>query len=522
MAPQTSTTMTPQSLVDHAVATSMADDCIVIVHDSTSANLRWANNTLTTNGVMHGISVTVISFVRTAEGTATGSVTGSATSQAQVTSLVEAADAAARAASPAEDANDLVRDAVADHWDDAPVPTDIHVYDTFAPALGEAFRRSSSSGRVLYGFVNHEVTTTYVGSTTGLRLRHVQPTGHYACTGKTADLSQSAWVGGATRDFADVDALGKSEGKSWVWHGADCLKPAYERCLVALSRGGSDADVTREFDLTTKQWVKDGFFRPEAKGALGWIDRDTVYVTTDFGPDAQGISAMTTSGYPRIARQWRRGTPLSAASLVYAGQPTDLAISAYHDATPGFERDFVHRALDFYRDELYLRGGNGVLIKLDVPDSMIKSVHREWLLLQLRDPWTRDGRTYAAGSLLATRFDDFIGGQHAFDVLFEPTPATSLESFAWTRHHLVLNVLDDVKNRLSVLTPAGGGWKREDFTGAPAFGTLGVSAVDDDDSDAVWLSATDYRTAMVFLKTQMKARSLFERAGDRTTAARIF
>ena len=206
MAPQ-STAMTPQSLVDQAVATSIADDCVVIVRDSTSANLRWANNTLTTNGVMHGITVTVISFVRSAEGTATGSVTGSATSQAQVSALVEAADAAARAASPAEDANDLVRDAVSVGWDDAPVPTDIHVYDTFAPALGEAFRRSSSSGRVLYGFVNHEMTTTYVGSTTGLRLRHVQPTGHYACTGKTADLGQSAWVGGATRDFADVDAL---------------------------------------------------------------------------------------------------------------------------------------------------------------------------------------------------------------------------------------------------------------------------------------------------------------------------
>jgi len=279
-----------------------------------------------------------------------------------------------------------------------------------------------------------------------------------------------------------------------VWHGADCLKPAYERCLIALSRGGSDADVTREFDLTTKQWVKDGFFRPEAKGALGWIDRDTVYVTTDFGPDAQGVSAMTTSGYPRIAKQWRRGTPLAAASLVYAGKPTDLAISAYHDTTPGFERDFVSRALDFYSDELYVRGKDGTLAKLDVPDSMIKSVHREWLLLQLRDPWTREGRTYAAGSLLATRFDDFIAGKRAFDVLFEPTPATSLESFAWTRHHLVLNVLDDVKNRLSVLTPGHGGWTRSAFAGAPVIGTLGVRAVDEDESDSVWLSATDYLT----------------------------
>lgn len=201
---------TPQSLVDHAVATSTADDCVVIVNDKTSANLRWANNTLTTNGVMHAITVTVISFIRTggAEGgVATGSVTGSATTQGQVTALVEAADAAARAGSPAEDAADLVRDRVSPDWDAAPEPTDIHVYDAFAPALGEAFGRAAGDDRVLYGFVNHELTTTYLGSTTGLRLRHVQPTGHYGCTGKTSDLTQSAWVGGATRDFTDVDAL---------------------------------------------------------------------------------------------------------------------------------------------------------------------------------------------------------------------------------------------------------------------------------------------------------------------------
>ena len=202
-----STALSPQSFVEHALGTSIADDCIVIVHDKTSANLRWATNTLTTNGVMQGIEVTVISFVRTSGGVATGSVTGSATTQAGVTALVEAADAAARAASPAEDAAELLRDTVSADWDDAPVPTDIHVYDAVAPALGEAFGRAGAEGRVLYGFVNHEMTTTYLGSTTGLRLRHVQPTGHYGCTGKTADLASSAWVGGATRDFADVDPL---------------------------------------------------------------------------------------------------------------------------------------------------------------------------------------------------------------------------------------------------------------------------------------------------------------------------
>ncbi|HEY0950430.1 metallopeptidase TldD-related protein [Nocardioides sp.] len=202
-----STPVSPQSFVDQAVAASVADDCVVIVNDKTSANLRWANNTLTTNGVMQGVEVTVISFVRSADGVATGSMTGSATTQAGVTALVEAADAAARAAAPAEDANDLVRDAVSPDWDEPPVPTDVHVYDAVAPALGEAFGRAGAEGRVLYGFVNHESTTTYLGSTTGLRLRHVQPTGHVGCTAKSADLTRSAWVGAATRDFSDVDPL---------------------------------------------------------------------------------------------------------------------------------------------------------------------------------------------------------------------------------------------------------------------------------------------------------------------------
>lgn len=197
----------PQSLVDHALAASIADDCLVIVRDSTSANLRWANNTLTTNGVMHGVDVSVVSFVELEGGVATGSVSGSATTQSEVDELVRAADAAARAASPAEDVAELVGDRTSPDWDDAPGDTSITVYDEVAPALGEAFRRSEAAGRVLYGFVDHRVTTTYLGSTRGLRLRHVQPTGHFACTGKTADLRTSAWVGTATRDFRDVDPL---------------------------------------------------------------------------------------------------------------------------------------------------------------------------------------------------------------------------------------------------------------------------------------------------------------------------
>ena len=201
------TPSSPQSLVEHALATSTADDCIAIVRDRTSANLRWANNTLTTNGVTHAVDVSVISFAGTPDGIGTGSVTGRATTPDDVTALVRAADAAARDALPAEDANDLVGGEVSADWQDPPVPTDIHVYDAVAPALGEAFARARGEDRVLYGFVNHEMTTTYLGSTSGLRLRHVQPTGHFGCTGKTGDLSSSAWVGAATRDFADIDPL---------------------------------------------------------------------------------------------------------------------------------------------------------------------------------------------------------------------------------------------------------------------------------------------------------------------------
>jgi prolyl oligopeptidase len=297
----------------------------------------------------------------------------------------------------------------------------------------------------------------------------------------------------------DLDALNKAEGENWVWHGADCLKPEYRRCLVALSRGGADADVTREFDLSTKTWVEGGFFRSEAKGALGWIDADNVYVYTDFG-----AGSMTSSGYPRIVKQWKRGTPIESATVVYEGKPDDMYIAAmrdvaYEDGRPVFQRDFVSRTLAFYNDELYVldgsrRGADGKLTKIDVPNSVNKSVHREWLTLELREPWTVGGKTYQAGSLLATGFDDFMAGKREFAVLFEPTENTSLAGYTWTKSHLVLNVLEDVKSTLSVLTPTDGGWKRSAFAGAPAIGTVAVSAVDEDDSDAVWLTATDFLT----------------------------
>jgi predicted Zn-dependent protease len=229
------TAPTPQDLVERALEVSRAERCVVILNDTTSANLRWANNTLTTNGVVHHVSLTVVSFVGAGQGVTAGSVTGSASSFDQVDALVASADAAARESTPAEDAAELVAGEAAEDWFDAPVRTSIEVFADFAPALGEAFRKATAEDRILYGFVDHEVTTTYLGSSTGLRLRHVQPTGHYGCTGKPADLSSSAWVGGATRDFADVDALSLDEALarrlSWAERKVDLPAGRYDTLL---------------------------------------------------------------------------------------------------------------------------------------------------------------------------------------------------------------------------------------------------------------------------------------------------
>jgi prolyl oligopeptidase len=291
----------------------------------------------------------------------------------------------------------------------------------------------------------------------------------------------------------DVDALNAAEGENWVWQGAQCLRPEFKRCLIALSRGGADANVTREFDLVDKTWVADGFIRPEAKGGLRWIDHDTVYVFTYFGP-----GTMTSSGYPRQVKEWRRGTPMAEAVMVHDGDAGDMYISASRDLTEGFQRDFVSRTIAFYNDELYLRR-EGALQRIDAPNSASKSVHREWLLLELREPWETGGRTWPAGALIATNFEAFMAGGRDFVALFEPTERSSLAGSSWTRNHLILNVLEDVRNKLYVLTPGAEGWARAPLAGAPESGALSASGVDSHGSDAYFLTVNDYITPTTLL-----------------------
>ncbi|MEV7369668.1 metallopeptidase TldD-related protein [Streptomyces sp. NPDC090301] len=196
----------PYEIVERALELSRADGCVVVADEESSANLRWAGNALTTNGVTRGRTLTVIATVDGAQGTASGVVSRSAVTVDDLEPLVRAAEAAARAAGPAEDAQPLVTGVSASpDFTDAPAETSSAVFADFAPALGEAFARARAGGRELYGFANHELTSTYLGTSTGLRLRHDQPNGTLELNAKSPDRSRSAWAGRSTRDFKDVD-----------------------------------------------------------------------------------------------------------------------------------------------------------------------------------------------------------------------------------------------------------------------------------------------------------------------------
>ncbi|MES9553367.1 metallopeptidase TldD-related protein [Streptomyces sp. NPDC007076] len=199
----------PHEIVERAIELSTADGCVVIADEESSANLRWAGNALTTNGVTRGRTLTVIATVDGARGTASGVVSRSAVTADDLEPLVRAAEAAARGAGPAEDAQPLVTGVpTSPDFTDAPAETDSDVFAEFAPALGDAFARARSGGRELYGFAHHELTSTYLGTSTGLRLRHDQPTGKLELNAKSPDRTRSCWAGRATRDFKDIDPVG--------------------------------------------------------------------------------------------------------------------------------------------------------------------------------------------------------------------------------------------------------------------------------------------------------------------------
>ncbi len=286
----------------------------------------------------------------------------------------------------------------------------------------------------------------------------------------------------------DLDALASAENENWVWSGADCLKPEYRRCLVSLSRGGADAAVTREFDVTTRAFVADGYTLPEAKATVSWRDLDSLFVGTDFG-----AGSLTESGYPRIIKEWKRGTALADAPIVFEAKPDGCSCVRVPRPDAGVRTRLRHPR----RHVLDVRD----VPATQRPADQDREARRRPDPVGSRSPVPHaaqrlEGRraTYPAGALIAADFEAFLKGKAKFDVLFEPSERKSLEEFEPTRHHVLLNELDNVRNRLCVLTRKDGKWKREPLPGLPEIGTFAVSAIDPDESDDYFVTTSDYLT----------------------------
>ncbi len=293
----------------------------------------------------------------------------------------------------------------------------------------------------------------------------------------------------------DLDALARAENENWVWSGATTLGPRHRRALVRLSRGGADAVVVREFDLVERRFVADGFVLPEAKTDVSWIDADQLYVGTDFGP-----GSLTDSGYPRLIKRWRRGTPLAAAQTVFEGQRQDVSVDVSVNHTPGFERTVFSRALDFYTHQRWLLV-DGALQPLALPADATPEFWRDRVLLRLRSDWDQAGVRWPGGSLLVGEAAGVVGPNPPparWQSLFTPGGGRSLEGWTCTGSQVLLHVMQDVASTLQVWqppaeaaldeAPAAGNaaWTgRQVATPGRGAGTLAVQSLRDD-----WLGTT--------------------------------
>ncbi|MCM6774761.1 prolyl oligopeptidase family serine peptidase [Nocardia sp. CDC159] len=306
----------------------------------------------------------------------------------------------------------------------------------------------------------------------------------------------------------DLDALAAAEEENWVWGGAAVLRPEQSLALISLSRGGADAKVVREFDMTTKRFrdpADGGFHLPEAKSQIRWIDADTVYVGTDFGP-----GSLTDSGYARIAKRWKRGTPLSQAQTVFEGEQGDVLVSAGYDRTPGYERHYIGRATDFFNESVYLLESDGSLRHIDVPSDASESWYKDWLLVRLKSPWEVGGNSYPAGALLAIDLEEFLAGARDFEVVFTPDAHTSLHGYGWTENYLILITLEDVQTKLYVVKPgekrAGrtAGWTREPLADTPPMATTNVMNLDPlEGGDEFMLTTSGFTTPATLLASSV-------------------
>ncbi|MFD4633001.1 metallopeptidase TldD-related protein [Streptomyces sp. NPDC058284] len=365
----------PHEIVERALELSTADGCVVIADEESTANLRWAGNALTTNGVTRGRTLTVIATVDGKEGTASGVVTRSAVTADDLEPLVRAAEEAARGAGPAEDAQPLVTGTAASpDFTEAPAETSSAVFAEFAPALGEAFARARAGGRELYGFANHEFVSSYLGTSTGLRLRHDQPTGTFELNAKSPDRTRSAWAGRATRDFGDVDpaALDAELARRLTWAERRIDLPAgrYETLLPPTAV--ADLLIYQIWQSSARDAVEGRTVFAKPGGATRLGERIAgLPLTLRSDPHEPGLEAapfVLAHASGGDASVFDNGLPLSTTEWIRAGDLAHLATSRHSAELTGLP---VTPAVD----NLVLDGGGDRSL-----DEMVAATERGLLL----------------------------------------------------------------------------------------------------------------------------------------------
>lgn len=273
----------------------------------------------------------------------------------------------------------------------------------------------------------------------------------------------------------DIDSLNAAEGKSWVYHGVTPLPPEYRKALVSLSDGGKDASVIREFDLVTKSFVKNGFSLPEAKSYVTWYDENTLVVCTDFGP-----GSLTTSGYPRIGKLWKRGTPLAEAETLMEGEVSDVWAGGYVSFRPEGNVATLSRGLSFWESTHWILDGQRSRTAIPLPpDARIQAYFKGYVVAQLYSEW----EGFREGSVVGIRISDLGAAdlKSKVEVLYQPDASSTVQEVHSTKDYLLVSILRNVNGRILCLElrasgPAG--WSITELD-LPEFGAVKVETVDD-------------------------------------------
>jgi predicted Zn-dependent protease len=381
--------LSPQETVERALAAAKSDDCVVIAEETSAANLRWAGNTLTTNGVSRSRQLTVIAINRRGAGSGPGAAAGvvsrAGVRPGQIEDVVREAEHAAAEGSLAEDAGELIGAGQPDPfgtnggrpgWDLQPGRTEIGVLRDFAAALGQTMRAAEAAGRKLYGFAEHQVESTFLGTSTGLRLRYDQPAGRVELNAKSADLTRSAWTGVSTRDFADVDITGLDAGLAgrlgWAERSISLPPGRYETLLPPTAV--SDLLIYTYWSAGAKEAAEGRtvFSKPGGGTRIGErLSAQPVTLSSD--PGARGLqcapfviahasgpdSSVFDNGLPLSATDWIRDGSLAALissrhSAAIAGVPVTPAIGNLTFATSAADRPAL--------DQMIASTGRGLLL----------------------------------------------------------------------------------------------------------------------------------------------------------------